>query len=421
MQIPADFSSSFNKSYFNNIEANDIENYVMPSYLQNISQMTVADVYESAADIGKEFERLIDVFGTNEFVNFMPKVVKVLEELEALAERNEQDNLEISNLTYAVEKLETEKTERKWEKLKYEKELEQMEDDWKGESSQLSLLVQRLKNENQKLSRKLEEDSFQSASSTKNDTTNQFENDGPPNGSWVTTPLDNLSKDFEVMNALESTVEKLEKQLKIRDDEIQKKLSESETMENQIMRLSKVCQELRRKNQTLQKHLRILIDDKTDQQLELQDKDHQLVELKEKLTTFDPNIGSLFDNGSNIMTQSLFSNASDMSDDNSPKFTMTELKEVLKEKNELKARLMELEEELALYKPKSKYDDENDENEEPVVQGPINREPEEKLYPWKYSKSRRNQPYGIRRFFRCLIRKISKTNNTNNINWDIIA
>ncbi|CAK9292504.1 unnamed protein product [Gordionus sp. m RMFG-2023] len=199
------------------------------------------------------------------------------------------------------------------------------------------------------------------------------------------------------MNALESTVEKLEKQLKIRDDEIQKKLSESETMENQIMRLSKVCQELRRKNQTLQKHLRILIDDKTDQQLELQDKDHQLVELKEKLTTFDPNIGSLFDNGSNIMTQSLFSNASDMSDDNSPKFTMTELKEVLKEKNELKARLMELEEELALYKPKSKYDDENDENEEPVVQGPINREPEEKLYPWKYSKSRRNQPYGIRR------------------------
>ncbi|CAK9292506.1 unnamed protein product [Gordionus sp. m RMFG-2023] len=93
----------------------------MPSYLQNISQMTVADVYESAADIGKEFERLIDVFGTNEFVNFMPKVVKVLEELEALAERNEQDNLEISNLTYAVEKLETEKTERKWEKLKYEK------------------------------------------------------------------------------------------------------------------------------------------------------------------------------------------------------------------------------------------------------------------------------------------------------------
>lgn len=42
----------------------------------------------------------------------------------------------------------------------------------------------------------------------------------------------------------------------------------------------------------------------------------------------------------------------DISDQESPRFSIAELREVLKERNELKARLIEVEEELRKYKPK---------------------------------------------------------------------
>ena len=44
-------------------------------------------VYDIAADIGKEFERLIDKFGPDVIRTLMPKVVTTLEHLEALTQR----------------------------------------------------------------------------------------------------------------------------------------------------------------------------------------------------------------------------------------------------------------------------------------------------------------------------------------------
>lgn len=42
----------------------------------------------------------------------------------------------------------------------------------------------------------------------------------------------------------------------------------------------------------------------------------------------------------------------DRDDPNRPRFTMTELKEILYERNELKARVSDLEDELEMYRPK---------------------------------------------------------------------
>lgn len=42
----------------------------------------------------------------------------------------------------------------------------------------------------------------------------------------------------------------------------------------------------------------------------------------------------------------------DLDDPNRPRFTTEELKEILRERNEYKARISELEEELQLYRPK---------------------------------------------------------------------
>lgn len=42
----------------------------------------------------------------------------------------------------------------------------------------------------------------------------------------------------------------------------------------------------------------------------------------------------------------------DLTDPNRPRFTMQELRQVLMERNELKTKLIEVEEELSVYKPK---------------------------------------------------------------------
>lgn len=49
--------------------------------------LTVVDVYEIAAVLGQEFERMIDKFGCDALVALVPRVVRVLELLEALVSR----------------------------------------------------------------------------------------------------------------------------------------------------------------------------------------------------------------------------------------------------------------------------------------------------------------------------------------------
>lgn len=85
-----------------------------------ISDVTVTDVYDQAAGIGKEFEKLIENYGVDAVTDLMPKVIRALEQLEALASKYEKESGEINELRYAVEKLETEKTERNQERVRFE-------------------------------------------------------------------------------------------------------------------------------------------------------------------------------------------------------------------------------------------------------------------------------------------------------------
>lgn len=94
--------------------------------------------------------------------------------------------------------------------------------------------------------------------------------------------------------------------------------------------------------------------------------------------------------------------------DNAPRFTLAELREVLQEKNLLKGKVLELEEELEQLRPNRRPEssasdvsseptsEKRNDSDECVVYGPINKEPEEKLYPWKYER----KDSGVRKFFR---------------------
>lgn len=50
-------------------------------------ELSVTDVYDIAAVLGREFERVIDRFGCEPLVGLVHKVVRVLELLEALVSR----------------------------------------------------------------------------------------------------------------------------------------------------------------------------------------------------------------------------------------------------------------------------------------------------------------------------------------------
>lgn len=68
-------------------------------------ELSTADVYEQASLIGQDIEKVIDRFGHESVMDFMPKVIKVLEYLEVLVRSREKENLEIAELKLENERL----------------------------------------------------------------------------------------------------------------------------------------------------------------------------------------------------------------------------------------------------------------------------------------------------------------------------
>ncbi|XP_014681172.1 PREDICTED: RILP-like protein 1 isoform X1 [Priapulus caudatus] len=358
---------------------------------ENVADITVVDVYESAAAIGKEFEKIIELYGSEAITDLMPKVIRVLEQLEALAQRNERENAQIGELQITVQKLESEKVDKIAERLKYEMEMEQMEESWKLETTELMQTIRRLQEENKRLSIEL------------------AETEGEESQKPVETILN--EQEWTMVTKLKDSVEKQREQLRQLEKALSQKSQDVESIEAHVDRVTKVCRDLRRKNRLVQKHGRMAVEEKADLEAQLQDKLQQINRLKGKLgiTVEEANVSlqtQLLEHEeqaiclraklgivaiSEISTPDLEGKMLiDLKDPDRPRFTLNELRQILWERNELKSKLMEMEEELEQYRPCSLADDlyEGD------AQGPINKEPLEKLYPMRYQKS------GIKRFFR---------------------
>lgn len=87
---------------------------------KNVADLTVMDVYDIAAVVGQEFERIIDQYGCEALSRLMPKVVRVLEILEVMVSRSsispetEELRLELDKLRLErIDRLEKEKRHRK--------------------------------------------------------------------------------------------------------------------------------------------------------------------------------------------------------------------------------------------------------------------------------------------------------------------
>lgn len=83
--------------------------------------LSVIDVYDIAQDIGREFESIIDTYGTDAITGLMPKVVTALEQMEILAMKNERENTTVDDLRATIQQLEMDKQERSEDRIKYEK------------------------------------------------------------------------------------------------------------------------------------------------------------------------------------------------------------------------------------------------------------------------------------------------------------
>ncbi|GFR03973.1 RILP-like protein homolog [Trichonephila clavata] len=349
------------------------------------SQIFVGDVYDLAAEIGKEFEKLIDICGTDTIRELMTKVIVTLEYLESSTVIVDRLQSELYDIKAKVEQLEYEKLERAEFRSKLDQELEIIEENWRKETSHLNSLVVKLQEENKRLSAIISEKDKHTPSDCK-----AFLSD----------------EELVVVQKLKELTEQHRGQLIQKDKELLEKTNELDKMQLEVDRLLKVNKEFSHRNRHLQKQMYTLVEEKSDLQANMQNQQKECFDLQARLDAAvkeNMDLSSFEDQKKMDLHGKLIIS---LDDPNRPRFTLDELRHILFERNDLKAKISDLEDELSLHKPKRIPSSTSlatlsvgSEEEDLPVQGPINKEPDDKLYPEK-------RKLGIRRFFHFL-RRIS--------------
>ncbi|XP_076452568.1 RILP-like protein 1 isoform X2 [Babylonia areolata] len=407
---------------------------------ETIQDVTVTDVYDQAAVIAREFDKVINSYGNEAVTELMPKVIRALEQLESLASRFEKDNEEIAQLRSTVQKLESEKAGKAQERAKFEQELEVIEENWQSEVKDLLSVVSKLQEENKRLKESLQDEKH----AVEEKVSAKYR--------------ESEEQEIKVLNKLKETVDKQREELRTVKRELSQRAVDCEALQAQLEQIAKVNGDLRRKNNTHKKQAKVLQEERAELEIALRDKDREVDKVKAMIseqekfeeqraavraaiaqqrkseeeedvevaedgggTAAAPTLatetgvggGPLSDD--DATSESISSPTSpglelegkmiiDLKDPNRPRFTLQELRQVLMERNQLKTRLIEVEDELNHYRPRDSGEEEeeggHDEKynylgEELPVYGPINKEPEEKVFGPKES--------GIRKLFLTLM------------------
>jgi len=363
------------------------------SEYDSLPEVSILDVYDLASDIGKEFEKMISLHGSEMVQGLMPKVVGVLELLEKISTQSEQERQTVEELRNTISLLEHEKREKAIDRLRYEKEIEQLEENWKKESHELLQTISRLQEQNKKLQSSLKEREELDKS----------------------IPRSPIAKepDWDLFEKIRESNEKQREQLREKEKELQDKVSEAETLQSQVDRLTDSNRELRRKTNHVQQQLRSLVEERADLQAMLQESSKTVTALNKRLGVAQRDNQDLVQSQTDTQEKEKSKAIADVNDPNKPRFTVSELKEILCERNELKARVSDLEDELSMYRPKGRtqvakivpsvdnaesavgndWTDLEGEEADLPVQGPLPYEPEDA--PW-----RRSKKSGIRKLFK---------------------
>lgn len=347
---------------------------------KNVADLSVMDVYDIAAVVGQEFERIIDQYGCEALSRLVPKVVRVLEILEVLVSRN-SISPETEELRLELDRLRLERMDRMEKDRKHKKELELVEDVWRGEAQDLLSQIAQLQEENKTL---LNNMSVKECPMTEEDIQKQ---EGM------------TERERQVMKKLKEVVDKQRDEIRAKDRELTLKNEDIEALQQQLNRLMKINHDLRHKITVVDAQGKALIEQKVEleasgqaRQQELGNLRQEVSRLKERLkeqgkmsAEMEEPVGPPSPAKEALCDDDMSS--VDPNDPNRPRFTLQELRDVLHERNELKAKVFMLQEEIAYYK--------SDELEEDT--GPPLPDPSPTLRP--NSRSNFQPESGIKRLF----------------------
>ncbi|XP_073532288.1 RILP-like protein 1 isoform X2 [Phyllobates terribilis] len=317
---------------------------------KNVAELTVMDVYDIASAVGQEFERVIDHYGCEAISRLMPKVVRVLEILEVLVSRNNM-NPELEELRLELDRLRLERMDRIEKEKKHQKELELVEDVWRGEAQDLLGQIAQLQEENKQLLSNL---SLKDVNLTEED----FQKH------------EGMSeRERQVMKKLKEVVDKQRDEIRAKDRELVLKNEDVEALQQQQNRLMKINHDLRHRITVVEAQGKSLIEQKVELEAYLQAKEQESGNMRMEIAKLRERLkGELVQNGDEKKEQTEAINedcifdseklSMDLKDSNRPRFTLQELRDVLHERNELKAKVFMLQEELAYYKSEE-ADEEN--------------------------------------------------------------
>lgn len=347
--------------------------------MNTTEELSVVDVYDLASEVGKEFEKIIDKNGPNSVADLIPKVINILELLETLAVRREGECALVQELNDKISQLENDKQEKAEFKKKIDKEMESIEEQWRVETRDLLQLISRLQNENRRLAKAQNNESL-SSKSYQTDT---------PNVESQPSNIFCANCDSSTISKLKSKINEQSDEMKYKERELHEKLSEITNLSSQIERLKSSLSECRRRQKLSQNQMITLFEERADFLAQLQDQQHEITMLRKRLGIAEKENEDLTDS---------------VKEDEKPRFSTVELKEVLTERNELKLRVNDLEQELLACKQPNNVDIEIETScipmEDLPVQGPLPYEPDDA--PWK-----KHSESGIRKFFRKLFSDVN--------------
>ncbi|XP_037548421.1 RILP-like protein 1 [Nematolebias whitei] len=309
---------------------------------KNAADLTVMDVYDMAAVVGQEFERIIDQYGCEALSRLMPKVVRVLEILEVMVSRSSLSP-DTEELRLELDRLRLERTERLEKERRHRQELERVEDVWRGEAQDLLCQIAQLQEENRTLLSNM---------STKD----------PMNEDELQRHEGMTEREKQVMMKLKEVVDKQRDEIRAKDREVTLKNEDIEALQQQQSRLMKINHDLRHKISVVEAQGKALIGQKVELEASAQAQVQEVGALQREVAR----LREQFEGEAPSQTfedtppqppspaEEAFceeeSGTLDPKDPNRPRFTLQELRDVLHERNELKAKVFLLQEELAYYK-----------------------------------------------------------------------
>ncbi|XP_069816911.1 RILP-like protein 1 isoform X6 [Dendropsophus ebraccatus] len=226
---------------------------------------------------------------------------------------------------------------------KHQKELELVEDVWRGEAQDLLGQIAQLQEENKNLMSNL---SVKDVNLTEEDFQKQ----------------EGMSeRERQVMKKLKEVVDKQRDEIRAKDRELVLKNEDVEALQQQQSRLMKINHDLRHRINVVEAQGKSLIEQKVELEAYLQAKEQESGNMRMEIAKLRERLkGEPVQNGEEKKKKTEAINedcifdpeklSMDLKDSNRPRFTLQELRDVLHERNELKAKVFMLQEELAYYK-----------------------------------------------------------------------